>query len=212
MRGRRGRPARSHRTDAKSHHEFVRRGSPRRRAQASARSAEWSASRSPATPPPSQERRIDDVYCGDARADHRAGETRSSTDHRRRTSSSTSTIRWTSSPTCDASPGPAGGCASSIRNISHAAVVDDRLAGRFDYVYMGHGLRGHRALHADPSRRCFDRTGWSVEKIEPQRGARRRRESLTASAGRVAGFPSRARLLAPATSDGAEGSAAHTIR
>jgi len=113
-------------------------------------------------------KRIDDVYCGDAREivalvhetfdwivggdiiEHLDDPLDVSLDLRRITK-------------------PGGRLLLSIPNLSHAALVADLLAGRFDYVYMGLTCVGHLRFFTRHSvAEMLSIAGWSVEKIEPQ--------------------------------------------
>ena len=64
---------------------------------------------------------------------------------------------------------PGGRLLLSIPNLSHAAIVADLLAGRFDYVYMGLSCVGHLRFFTRQSiAEMLSIAGWSAEKFEPQ--------------------------------------------
>jgi 2-polyprenyl-3-methyl-5-hydroxy-6-metoxy-1,4-benzoquinol methylase len=64
---------------------------------------------------------------------------------------------------------PGGRLLLSVPNLSHAALVNDLLAGRFDYVYMGLTCVGHLRFFTRHSiAEMLAIAGWSVEVIEPQ--------------------------------------------
>jgi len=113
-------------------------------------------------------KRIDDVYCGDARAI--VGLMREQFDwiiggdiveHLDEPWSFLSDLRRVSAP--------GGRLLLSIPNIANAAVVADLLHGRFDYVYMGLTCVGHLRFF---TRRTIEEmltiAGWSVVEIAPQ--------------------------------------------
>ena len=64
---------------------------------------------------------------------------------------------------------PGGRLLLSIPNLSHAAIVADLLAGRFDYVYMGLSCVGHLRFFTRHSiAEMLSIAGWSAERFEPQ--------------------------------------------
>jgi len=64
---------------------------------------------------------------------------------------------------------PDGRLLLSIPNIAHAALVNDLLGGRFDYVYMGLTCVGHLRFFTRQSvEEMLAISGWTVEKVEPQ--------------------------------------------
>jgi len=113
-------------------------------------------------------KRIDDVYCGDAREIiellHEqfdwiiGGDIIEHLDD-----------PWTFLSDLRRITKPGGRLLLSIPNLSHAALVADLLAGRFDYVYMGLACVGHLRFFTRHSiAEMLSIAGWSVEKIEPQ--------------------------------------------
>ena len=113
-------------------------------------------------------KRIDDVYCGDAREIiallHEqfdwiiGGDIIEHLDD-----------PWTFLSDLRRITKPGGRLLLSIPNLSHAALVADLLAGRFDYVYMGMACVGHLRFFTRHSiAEMLSIAGWSVEKIEPQ--------------------------------------------
>ena len=64
---------------------------------------------------------------------------------------------------------PGGRLLLSIPNLSHAALVGDLLAGRFDYVYMGMSCVGHLRFFTRHSiAEMLAIAGWTVERVEAQ--------------------------------------------
>ena len=113
-------------------------------------------------------KRIDDVYCGDAREIvgilHETfdwiigGDIVEHLDD-----------PWTFLGDLRRITKPGGRLLLSIPNIAHAALVSDLLAGRFDYVYMGLACVGHLRFFTRHSiAEMLSIAGWSVENIEPQ--------------------------------------------
>jgi 2-polyprenyl-3-methyl-5-hydroxy-6-metoxy-1,4-benzoquinol methylase len=113
-------------------------------------------------------KRIDDVYCGDAREIialvHEefdwiiGGDIIEHLDD-----------PWTFLSDLRRITKPGGRLLLSIPNLSHAALVADLLAGRFDYVYMGMACVGHLRFFTRHSiAEMLSIAGWSVERIEPQ--------------------------------------------
>ncbi|HEV2720577.1 MAG TPA: class I SAM-dependent methyltransferase, partial [Thermoanaerobaculia bacterium] len=113
-------------------------------------------------------KRIDDVYCGDAR--EIIGVMREQFDwiiggdiveHLDEPWSFLADLRRVSQP--------GGKLLLSIPNVANAAVVADLLRGRFDYVYMGLTCVGHLRFF---TRRTIEEmlaiAGWSVVEIAPQ--------------------------------------------
>jgi SAM-dependent methyltransferase len=113
-------------------------------------------------------KRIDDVYCGDAR--EIVGVMREQFDwiiggdiveHLDEPWSFLSDLRRVSAP--------GGKLLLSIPNLSNASVVADLLHGRFDYVYMGLTCVGHLRFF---TRRTIEEmltiAGWSIVEIVPQ--------------------------------------------
>src|SRR5437588_7034742 len=113
-------------------------------------------------------KRIDDVYCGDAREivalirekfDWIIGG--DIVEHIDEPWSFLSDLRKVAAP--------GGRLLLSIPNIAHAAVVSDLIRGRFDYVYMGLTCVGHLRFF---TRRTIEEmlsiAGWEVVSIEPQ--------------------------------------------
>lgn len=113
-------------------------------------------------------KRIDDVYCGDAR--EIVGVMREQFDwiiggdiveHLDEPWSFLSDLRRVSAP--------GGKLLLSIPNVANASVVADLLHGRFDYVYMGLTCVGHLRFF---TRRTIEEmltiAGWSIVEIAPQ--------------------------------------------
>jgi 2-polyprenyl-3-methyl-5-hydroxy-6-metoxy-1,4-benzoquinol methylase len=127
-------------------------------------------------------KRIDDVYCGDARAivsilkeqfDWIIGG--DIVEHIDEPWSFLSDLRNVCAP--------GGHLLLSIPNIAHAAVVSDLIRGRFDYVYMGLTCVGHLRFF---TRRTIEEmlsiAGWTVVEIAPQETVvTRGREELLAA-------------------------------
>jgi 2-polyprenyl-3-methyl-5-hydroxy-6-metoxy-1,4-benzoquinol methylase len=127
-------------------------------------------------------KRIDDVYCGDAREivsilreqfDWIIGG--DIVEHIDEPWSFLSDLRKVATP--------GGHLLLSIPNIAHAAVVSDLIRGRFDYVYMGLTCVGHLRFF---TRRTIEEmlsiAGWSVVEISPQETVvTRGREELLAA-------------------------------
>ena len=78
---------------------------------------------------------------------------------------------------------PGGHLLLSIPNIAHAAVVSDLLRGRFDYVYMGLTCVGHvRFFTKRTIEEMLSIAGWTVVEIAPQETVvTRGREELLAA-------------------------------
>jgi 2-polyprenyl-3-methyl-5-hydroxy-6-metoxy-1,4-benzoquinol methylase len=113
-------------------------------------------------------KRIDDVYCGDAREIvgilHETfdwiigGDIVEHLDD-----------PWTFLSDLRRITKPGGRLLLSIPNIAHAALVNDLLAGRFDYVYMGLTCVGHlRFFTRHTVEEMLAIAGWIVERVEPQ--------------------------------------------
>jgi len=113
-------------------------------------------------------KRIDDVYCGDAREIvaliHETfdwiigGDIIEHLDD-----------PWTFLSDLRRITKPGGRLLLSIPNLSHAAIVADLLAGRFDYVYMGLSCVGHLRFFTRHSiAEMLSIAGWSAERFEPQ--------------------------------------------
>jgi SAM-dependent methyltransferase len=127
-------------------------------------------------------KRIDDVYCGDAREivavirekfDWIIGG--DIVEHIDEPWSFLSDLRKIAAP--------GGRLLLSIPNIAHAAVVSDLIRGRFDYVYMGLTCVGHLRFF---TRRTIEEmlsiAGWTVVEIAPQETVvTRGREELLAA-------------------------------
>jgi 2-polyprenyl-3-methyl-5-hydroxy-6-metoxy-1,4-benzoquinol methylase len=127
-------------------------------------------------------KRIDDVYCGDAREivsilreqfDWIIGG--DIVEHIDEPWSFLSDLRKVAAP--------GGHLLLSIPNIAHAAVVSDLIRGRFDYVYMGLTCVGHLRFF---TRRTIEEmlsiAGWTVVEIAPQETVvTRGREELLAA-------------------------------
>jgi 2-polyprenyl-3-methyl-5-hydroxy-6-metoxy-1,4-benzoquinol methylase len=127
-------------------------------------------------------KRIDDVYCGDAREivalikekfDWIIGG--DIVEHIDEPWSFLSDLRNVCAP--------GGHLLLSIPNIAHAAVVSDLIRGRFDYVYMGLTCVGHLRFF---TRRTIEEmlsiAGWTVVEIAPQETVvTRGREELLAA-------------------------------
>jgi SAM-dependent methyltransferase len=143
-------------------------------------------------------KRIDDVYCGDAREivalikekfDWIIGG--DIVEHIDEPWSFLSDLRKVAAP--------GGHLLLSIPNIAHAAVVSDLIRGRFDYVYMGLTCVGHLRFF---TRRTIEEmlsiAGWTVVEIAPQETVvtRGREELLAALA--AARIPHSKEDLAPA--------------
>jgi 2-polyprenyl-3-methyl-5-hydroxy-6-metoxy-1,4-benzoquinol methylase len=113
-------------------------------------------------------KRIDDVYCGDAREIvaliHETfdwiigGDIIEHLDD-----------PWTFLSDLRRITKPGGRLLLSIPNLAHAAIVADLLAGRFDYVYMGLSCVGHLRFFTRHSiAEMLAIAGWSVERIDAQ--------------------------------------------
>jgi SAM-dependent methyltransferase len=113
-------------------------------------------------------KRIDDVYCGDAREIvgilHETfdwiigGDIVEHLDD-----------PWTFLGELRRITKPGGRLLLSIPNIAHAALVSDLLGGRFDYVYMGLTCVGHlRFFTRHTVEEMLAIAGWTVERVEPQ--------------------------------------------
>lgn len=113
-------------------------------------------------------KRIDDVYCGDAREivsiihdrfDWMIGG--DIVEHLDEPWSFLSDLRHIAAP--------GGRLLLSLPNLANASVVNDLLRGRFDYVYMGLLCVGHvRFFTRQTIEEMLTIAGWSVESIEPQ--------------------------------------------
>jgi 2-polyprenyl-3-methyl-5-hydroxy-6-metoxy-1,4-benzoquinol methylase len=113
-------------------------------------------------------KRIDDVYCGDARQIveliHETfdwiigGDIIEHLDD-----------PWTFLSDLRRITKPGGRLLLSMPNLAHASLVNDLLAGRFDYVYMGLSCVGHLRFFTRHSiAEMLSIAGWTVESIEPQ--------------------------------------------
>ena len=113
-------------------------------------------------------KRIDDVYCGDAREIVAiihdtfdwiiGGDIIEHLDD-----------PWTFLSDLRRIAKPGGRLLLSIPNIAHAAIVGDLLAGRFDYVYMGLTCVGHLRFFTRASvLEMLAIAGWAAESVEPQ--------------------------------------------
>jgi 2-polyprenyl-3-methyl-5-hydroxy-6-metoxy-1,4-benzoquinol methylase len=127
-------------------------------------------------------KRIDDVYCGDAREivslirekfDWIIGG--DIVEHIDEPWSFLSDLRKVAAP--------GGHLLLSIPNIAHAAVVSDLIRGRFDYVYMGLTCVGHlRFFTKRTIEEMLSIAGWTVVEIAPQETVvTRGREELLAA-------------------------------
>jgi 2-polyprenyl-3-methyl-5-hydroxy-6-metoxy-1,4-benzoquinol methylase len=114
-------------------------------------------------------KRMDDVYCGDAREIVSLIHERFDwiiggdiIEHLDEPWSFLAELRRISAP--------GGRLLLSIPNIANASIIADLLRGRFDYVYMGLTCVGHLRFF---TRRSIEEmltiAGWSVESIEPQK-------------------------------------------
>jgi len=113
-------------------------------------------------------KRIDDVYCGDAREivslmheqfDWMIGG--DIVEHLDEPWSFLSELRRIAAP--------GGHLLLSLPNLSNASIVNDLLRGRFDYVYMGLTCVGHvRFFTKRTIEEMLSIAGWSVESIEAQ--------------------------------------------
>jgi SAM-dependent methyltransferase len=126
-------------------------------------------------------KRIDDVYCGDAREiialmreqfDWIIGG--DIVEHLDEPWSFLSELRRVSAP--------GGHLLLSIPNIAHAALVNDLLQGRFDYVYMGLTCVGHlRFFTRKTIEDMLSIAGWTIIDVAPQQTViTRGREELLA--------------------------------
>jgi len=143
-------------------------------------------------------KRIDDVYCGDAREivalikekfDWIIGG--DIVEHIDEPWSFLADLRKVAAP--------GGRLLLSIPNIAHAAVVSDLLRGRFDYVYMGLTCVGHlRFFTKRTIEEMLSIAGWTVVEIAPQETVvtRGREELLAALA--TARIPHSKEALVPA--------------
>lgn len=113
-------------------------------------------------------KRIDDVYCGDAREIiaimHETfdwiigGDIIEHLDD-----------PWTFLSDLRGIAKPGGRLLLSLPNLAHASVVADLLAGRFDYVYMGLTCVGHLRFFTRQSvLDMLSIAGWTPEVVEPQ--------------------------------------------
>jgi SAM-dependent methyltransferase len=127
-------------------------------------------------------KRIDDVYCGDAREivalikekfDWIIGG--DIVEHIDEPWSFLADLRKVAAP--------GGHLLLSIPNIAHAAVISDLLRGRFDYVYMGLTCVGHlRFFTKRTIEEMLSIAGWTVVEIAPQETVvTRGREELLAA-------------------------------
>jgi 2-polyprenyl-3-methyl-5-hydroxy-6-metoxy-1,4-benzoquinol methylase len=127
-------------------------------------------------------KRIDDVYCGDARQivalirekfDWIIGG--DIVEHLDEPWSFLADLRGVCSP--------GGHLLLSIPNVANAAVVSDLIRGRFDYVYMGLTCVGHlRFFTKRTIEEMLSIAGWTVAEITPQEtAATRGREELLAA-------------------------------
>ncbi len=127
-------------------------------------------------------KRIDDVYCGDARQivalirekfDWIIGG--DIVEHLDEPWSFLADLRGVCSP--------GGHLLLSIPNVANAAVVSDLIRGRFDYVYMGLTCVGHlRFFTKRTIEEMLSIAGWTVVEITPQEtAATRGREELLAA-------------------------------
>jgi len=130
-------------------------------------------------------KRIDDVYCGDAREIVSVlkdrfdwiigGDIVEHIDE-----------PWTFLADLREVSAPGGHLLLSIPNLAHGSVVADLLQGRFDYVYMGLTCVGHLRFF---TRRSIEEmmtiAGWTIVEVTPQQAAatRGRDELLDALAG-----------------------------
>jgi SAM-dependent methyltransferase len=130
-------------------------------------------------------KRIDDVYCGDAREiialikekfDWIIGG--DIVEHLDEPWSFLSDLRRVSAP--------GGHLLLSIPNIANAAVISDLLHGRFDYVYMGLTCVGHLRFFTRQSiEEMMEIAGWTIVEIAPQETIRSRGvEELLSAMGR----------------------------
>ncbi|HLJ73540.1 MAG TPA: class I SAM-dependent methyltransferase [Thermoanaerobaculia bacterium] len=126
-------------------------------------------------------KRIDDVYCGDAREivelmreefDWIIGG--DIVEHLEEPWSFLSELRRISAP--------GGHLLLSIPNVSHAALISDLLQGRFDYVYMGLACVGHlRFFTRKTIEDMLTIAGWTIIDVAPQQTVvTRGREELLA--------------------------------
>jgi len=130
-------------------------------------------------------KRIDDVYCGDAREivalmreqfDWIIGG--DIVEHIDEPWSFLSDLRHVCAP--------GGHLLLSIPNVAHGAVIADLLRGRFDYVYMGLTCVGHLRFFTRRSiEEMMSIAGWTIVEIAPQAtvATRGREELLSALAG-----------------------------
>lgn len=126
-------------------------------------------------------KRIDDVYCGDAR------EIISILDQKFDWIIGGDIVEHLDEPWSFLADlrrvcAPGGHLLLSIPNIANAAVVADLIAGRFDYVYMGLTCVGHlRFFTKRTIEEMLTIAGWTVQSIEPQETiATRGRDELMA--------------------------------
>ena len=113
-------------------------------------------------------KRIDDVYCGDAREIVSIIEEKFDwmiggdiVEHLDEPWTFLSELRRISAP--------GGRLLLSLPNLANASVINDLLRGRFDYVYMGLTCVGHVRFFTKQSiAEMLTIAGWRVESIEPQ--------------------------------------------
>ena len=113
-------------------------------------------------------KRIDDVYCGDAREIVSILEEKFDwmiggdiVEHLDEPWTFLSDLRRISAP--------GGRLLLSLPNLANASVINDLLRGRFDYVYMGLTCVGHvRFFTRQSIEEMLTIAGWRVESIEPQ--------------------------------------------
>ena len=127
-------------------------------------------------------KRIDDVYCGDAREIVALMKEKFDwiiggdiVEHLDEPWSFLAELRHVSAP--------AGHLLLSIPNVAHGAVISDLLHGRFDYVYMGLTCVGHLRFFTRRSiEEMLSIAGWTIVEIVPQQTvATRGRDELIAA-------------------------------
>ncbi len=130
-------------------------------------------------------KRIDDVYCGDAREIVSVLKEKFDwiiggdiVEHLDEPWTFLSELRHVSAP--------GGHLLLSIPNIANAAVISDLLHGRFDYVYMGLTCVGHLRFFTRQSiEEMIAIAGWTIVEITPQETIRTRGvEELLSALGR----------------------------
>lgn len=114
-------------------------------------------------------KRIDDVYCGDARHIIELL-------HEQFDCIVTSEILehvddpWSLLAELRRITAPGGRLVISIPNIANAAIAGDLLRGRFDYTYIGLACAGHlRFFTRSTIEELLSISGWTIEQIVPQR-------------------------------------------